>query len=254
MKRGIYIFIAFLFSNVFLLKSQDTIRSRCINFGVQLAVIGNNSLSNVYGSEYEYTSPFINVKSVRTSNNPISFGFLSGFELIIGKSKKIKQLVGLDYSLANSNFQYKYDATANVGAWKTDYYYESINKKRSVQLVGFNYGVKFQYKTLSLGVVAVYNYFLNRTEFQNGYIIKSNGTIMPDTTYINNKKIKSSSSDTNFVSLKLRAGFDLKMRSHTVTIFLMRNFNILNMFLPEHAYLAPWWYFGIQIRPSLKRK
>ncbi|HRD40132.1 MAG TPA: hypothetical protein PLC65_16015, partial [Bacteroidia bacterium] len=109
-----------------------------------------------------------------------------------------------------------------------------------------------QRKALSLGILTVYNYFLQRTELQNGYIIKSNSTVIPDTVYISNKRIKSSLSDTNFVSVRLKLGYDLKVKNQGVTVYIMRNFNIINLILPEHAYLAPWWYFGIQIIPNLK--
>jgi hypothetical protein len=132
-------------------------------------------------------------------------------------------------------------------------YIQDINIKRTVMFLVGGYGGKYQIKSFSISVSACYNFIFAKQETQNGYIKKSNGTIFPDSIPIVNKKI-SSTSDTNFVSLRLRLEYDLKLKNQKVSIYIMKNFNIFNVFRSEHLYLAPWWYIGFNYTPILIKK
>jgi hypothetical protein len=170
----------------------------------------------------------------------------------MGKSKKIKQLIGLNYDYTNSYFNnyYNFESSNRISG---SIYIQDVNIKRTVQFLVGSYGGKCQIKSFSVAILGCYNFILSKQETQNGYIKKSNGTIFPDSIPVINKKI-SNASDTSFVSLRLRLAYDLKLKNQKISIYIMRNFNIFNGFASEHSYLAPWWYIGLYYKPILARK
>lgn len=202
-------------------------------------------MDNYYNYPYTYTT------STNINEKPICFGFSGGAEGILGKSKVIKHLLGLNLDYTNSYYNHYVRASTYNHMGGTSYL-GNINVKRSVAFLVGSYGTKFQIKSFNIGAFACYNYFLSKKETQNGYVKDSNSIIYPDSITIKDKKI-SSFNDTNFISLKLRVGYDFKIGSNNMSIFLMRNFNVINILTPEHSYYAPWWYLGIQYIPNLGR-
>lgn len=234
---------------------QDSLTKKWFQVGLNIAIIGNSSYSNLYASEQTRTIPYGTIKSNRIVSRPIDLGFSFGVEAILGKSKSIKQVIGINYDFTNSHFNYVKNVSVPSGAWKISSYYENLDKERRVQFLSGNYGVKMCFKSLSLTTLASYNYILSTVEIQNGYIKQSNGTIFPDSIVINNKK-STLNRDTNFISIKLRLAYAINLNRQSFCIFIMRNLNIFNIITPEHAYLAPWYYFGLQWLPrqSTKKK
>lgn len=255
MMKTVLIFLFLFCYTTFI--AQDSIKPRWFNLGIQGALIVNNGLSNLYQNEAENKNGLIGdpyeIQRVQ-EGKLICFGFSGGVEAILGKSKVVKHLLGVSFENTNSEISSYKANTRYLGAsGSTSTSIEDITIKRKVQFLVGSYGIKFNTKTINIGLIASFNQAIYRYDIVNGYT-KNCWRCPSDSIPLVNVKRSYNVDTTRFVSLRIRLGHDFKIKNTTISPFIMRNLNVTNLFFPESAYIAPWWYLGVQYIPNLRRK
>lgn len=238
-------FTFFLFFTSLSFKAQDTLNNNktWLRFNVQGSFIANTSFSNL---EFPYLYPEKagnDLNYTKNPDKPICFGFNIGFEFLIGRRDKFKQIVGSTYDLTNSSYTNYFSYT---GWHTTPSEKQHLDINRQVQFFNVNYGCLFGITSkLKISAIASLAFCTITKDIANGYLVESSPSVMGNPSYYDStlyRNSKTTDSGLNFIgALKLRASYDI---NKYISVFVLRNLGF--------NYKAPWWMLGVQYYPFKK--
>lgn len=252
---SIVILIAVSISSTYAQDVNDPKKS-FINCKLNISGIVNNSFSNLFINNLNYTQPSMkynnySYKYSKNNSTPLCFGLNFGAELELGKGKFIKQIIGLNYDLTNSNYNFNSSYLNNL---PSNYFSEikDIRIRKNAHFISLGYGILFQLpRKINLSALGCINLNIYNVERQNGNVLTSNNNVIYDTIILNNSRI-SNNLDTSFLSIRVKISKDFNLVSKKFGVFLQHNISL--RVYHNNKYIAPWWMFGIQFNTFNKTK
>jgi hypothetical protein len=230
-----------------------------VKFNVQLGAVVNSSFSNVERAERNPAHDKFSSERYSAKGNDVNAGFNVGFNLLLGKSKIIKHVLGANYLLSRGEYAYYRSHTHPAGYYIGSSYVKDANYISNIHFLNLVSGIRLRIvKGLSIEPLASINIQLYAVGKSTGYeeSTKTDPVYDPLT---GRKILFTSTSQVNYdnsltndfptgkittISFTPRIFYEFSLKEHQVGVYASYNMAL--------RYRLPWWMFGVSWYPFKK--